>query len=76
MKILFVGSNNYPKGGAADIAATDVKMKSLQELLDAHSEGNDWWHVWDTTTRSTIKEGKFEKTNNDPCTYPDKCPYC
>lgn len=58
MKILFVCEHYYPSGGARDIVATDVDMEGLDELLAAHkTEGS--WHVYDTESRSIIKEGRW-----------------
>lgn len=60
MKILFAGSNNCPNGGALDIVATDVRVKDLNELLDANSAlGYHWWHLYDTVERDIIKSGTF-----------------
>lgn len=60
MKILFVGANYYPAGGAEDLAATDVNIEEgLQELLEAFRPGNDWWHIYCTDEKKIIDQGRF-----------------
>jgi hypothetical protein len=61
MKILFAGCDYYPSPGAYDIVATDIKMSALEELLEAFKVGNEWWHVYDTSKKEIIREGRFKK---------------
>lgn len=61
MKILFAGNDNHPYGGARDIIATDVRSKDIQELIDANNSLDyDWWHLYDTTKREIVLEGRFK----------------